>query len=453
MKTRLTLAIFLLLAAALSACAPTIEPDATNSPQPAPVKPRVSEFPSASPPTAEGEITSVSNSEIRFLPGHADLATAPHIDIPLAGKPAWIAGIPFENGSAWAAALEDGTLQAFFVTDIDYMTLAISPEQLPPGMPLTIYSKDGKLFPLTAPGADASPLSALILLDPTLPGIAYIAENGDLVLWQREQETRLPVNALPDSRILADRDGRLLLLSNPTERYPHGVLGDGLEAAGVTLVEIYPEPRIGHTITIPEPDVIEGITPIWADMNSDGEREIILTLSNVEHGARIAAFRENGSLLAEGPAVGAGFRWRHQLVVAPFGEAGENLLAVVRTPHIGGVLEFYRLNGNKFEIVTEIPGFSTHTIGSRALFTGQAGDFDNDGQVELLAPDQGQTRLGIVSTDGAVTWLELNAELVTNLAAVTLTDSDKVVLAVGLSNNTLRLWLPQAASTIAFWDL
>jgi kynureninase len=130
------------------------------------------------------------------------------------------------------------------------------------------------------------------------------------------------------------------------------------------------------------------------------------------------------------------------LVAAPFGGAGENLLAVVRTPHIGGVLEFYRLNGNKFEIVTETHDFSTHTIGSRNLFTVQACDFDKDGQVELLAPDQGQTRLGIVNMDGAVTWLELNAELVTNLASVTSPNSDNLVLAAGLSNNTLRLWLP-----------
>lgn len=371
------------------------------------------------------------------------------MDIPLSGQPTWIAGVPFENGSAWAVAFENGVLQAFLVTLDGYTQIAISPAQISPGMPLTIYAQGGNLFALTAPGADASPLSPPVPLDDQLQSIAYIATSGDLVLWQNGHETRLPVDALPDSRILADGNGMLLLLSNPTERYGHGVLGDGLEAAGITLVETAPEVRIAQIISIPEPDVIEGIYPLWEDLNGDGQREIIVTLSNAQAGARIVAYREGPSagsgqavLLAEGPSVGTGFRWRHQLLVAPFGEGGESLLAVVRTPHIGGVLEFYRLEGNRLEIVTEIPGFSTHSIGSRNLVTALAGDLDDDGQIELLAPDQTHMRLGIVSIDGKTTWLDLNAKLATNLAAVTLTDSGRVTIAAGLANNTLRLWLP-----------
>lgn len=79
----------------------------------------------------------------------------------------------------------------------------------------------------------------------------------------------------------------------------------------------------------------------WEDLNGDGQREIIVTLSNAQVGTRIITFREDGGLLAEGPSVGIGFRWRHQLLVPPFGETGKSLLAVVRTPHIGGMLEFY----------------------------------------------------------------------------------------------------------------
>ena len=334
-------------------------------------------------------------------------------------------------------------MQPFTIDSSGYAQAAIYPEKLPPGAPLTVYSNNGELFALTAPGADASPLTPPVLIDPDPPKIAYIATNGDLVIWGGNKETRLPVNALPDARILADEHARLLLLSNSTDRYTHGVLGDEIEAAGITLVETNPEPRIIQTISIPEPDVIEGIYPTWADLNNDGEREIIVTLSNAQDGARIVAFREDGSILAEGPPIGTGFRWRHQLVAAPFGEAGETLLAGVRTPHIGGVVEFYRLNGNKLEIVNTVEGFSTHTIGSRNLFTAQAGDFDNDGQVELLAPDQSHTRLGIVGMeDENITWLDLDAELVTNLAAVTTPASGNVSLAVGLSNNVLSIWIP-----------
>jgi len=443
MKTKPTLPFFLFLTIVLVACAPSVAPNATTSPPPAPVNPTYSILPTISPPTANHEIEFISNNQIHLLPIHADLKTAAQIEIPLAGKPVWVAGIPFETGSAWAVTLEDGSIQAFLVDINDYAQTAISPNKLPKSTPLTIYSQAGQLFALTSPDADASPLTEPILIDSSNLQKAYIATDGDLVIWQNGQEIRLPADALPDSRILTDGQGRLLLLSNPTERYTHGVLGDELEAAGITLVETNPEPSIVQTISIPEPDVIEGIYPIWADLNNDGKLEIIVTLSNAQSGARIAAFHEDGRLLAEGPAVGMGFRWRHQLVVAPFGDSRENLLAVVRTPHIGGIVEFYRLNGDKLEIVSQIPGVSTHSIGSRNLFTAQAGDFDNDGQVELLAPDQSHTRLGIVGIDGeSITWLNLDAELVTNLAAITFPDSDNVVLAAGLSNNTLRIWLP-----------
>ena len=456
MKTRLTLPLFLFLTLIFSACAPTLEHDASDIipeggfPSPAPASITSSELPTISPITTGSPIEFISANNIRFLSAQADLASARQINIPLPGKPVWVAGIPQEDGSAWAVAFEDGSLSAYFVNPSGYTQVAIIPEQLPPGAPLTIYSRDGDLFALTAPGTDAAPLALPVLLGADLPKIAYIATDGDLVIWQADQETRLPVEALPDSRILADEHGRLLFLSNPTDRYTHGVLGDNIEATGITLVETNPEAKILQTIHIPGTDVIEGIYPIWADLNNDGEREIIVTLSNAQDGARIVAFREDPStssgqaaLLAEGPAIGIGYRWRHQLVVAPFGESGENLLAVVRTPHIGGVVEFYRLNENKLEIVNTIPGISTHSIGSRNLFTAQAGDFDNDGQVEVLAPDQSHTRLGIVGMDNDdFTWIDLEADLVTNLAAITFPDSGKISIAAGLSNNVLRIWLP-----------
>jgi len=433
MKTKLTLLILLL---ALTACS-TGQPAASGTPTPAPVSPTPIPSPRINPSAAEGEITAISSNAMRFLPVRTDLAFLTPIDIPLAGNPVWTAGIPFQDGFAWAVALEDGSLQAFSVDTSGYAQAAISPENLPASSPLTIYSQGGQLFALSAP-SDVSPFDQPILLDEN--ALAYIATNGDLVITREGAETRLPVNALPDSLLVYNRN-RLLFLSGPTERYSHGVLGDSLEATGITLVQTSPEVSILNTIPVPAADVIEGLYPTWVDMNLDGQLEIIVTLSNAQDGARMVAFHEDGSIAAEGPAIGTGYRWRHQLMSAPFGEAGKTLLAVIRTPHIGGVLEFYRLNGDKLEIVAEIPGLSSHSIGSRNLFTVQAGDFDRDGQVELLAPDQSHTRLGIVGVDGVSHWIELDAELATNLAAVTIPASDRFALAAGLSNNVLRIWL------------
>ena len=438
MKTKLTLPLLLFLALSLSACSPNADLPASPAPQPAPAIPTLTNNPGITPPATDEGITAISSNSMRFLPVHTDLASAAQIDIPLAGKPLWVAGIPFEDGSAWAVALSDGSLQAFYVAKNDYTPLSISPAQLTPGSHLTIYAQNGRLFALTAP-PDASPLTTPILLDGNK--LAYIATSGELVITQDGGETRLPVNALPDS-LLIDNLNRLLLLSNPTDSYTHGVLGDAIEATSITLLQTDPEVKILNTIAIPAPDVIEGIYPIWADMNIDGELEIIVTLSNAQDGARMVAFHEDGSIVAEGPPIGTGYRWRHQLMVAPFRKSSEMLLAVVRTPHIGGVVEYYHLSGNKLEIVAEVPGISTHSIGSRNLFTAQAGDFDDDGLAELLAPDRSHTQLGIVGIDGETQRLELGAELCTNLSAVILPDSGESVLAAGLSNNALRVWLP-----------
>ncbi len=436
MKTKLLLFFSLLLF--LVACSPSVDTSPTSTPTTqAPLEATL-----PSPILADREIDFVSNTHIQHIATQTDLLSAIQIDIPLAQPPAWIAGIPHTDGTIWAVAFDDGNLSAYLVDKNGYEELEVTPDKIAAGMPLTIYSSGGLLYALSPLSADAAPFSPPVLIKEGSPDTAHIASNGDLVIQQGDAITHLSVNALPDSRILVDEEGRFLFLSQPTNGYDHGVLGDGIEATGITLVATQPEPKILQTISISAGDVIEGIYPIWADLNDDGEREIIVTLSNAQEGARIVAYREDGSLLAESEPIGTGYRWRHQLVATPFGENDDMLLAVVRTPHIVGVIEYYRLNGNSLEIVETTSGFSTHSIGSRNLFTAQAGDFDNDGKIELLIPDQSHTRLGIVGLDGEpVAWLNLNAELITNLAAVEMPENKQVVTAGGLSTNVLRVWV------------
>jgi len=74
-----------------------------------------------------------------------------------------------------------------------------------------------------------------------------------------------------------------------------------------------------------------------------------------------------------------------------------------------------------------------------------AGDFDGDGAVELLVPDQAQESLGAIrrTNDGAMTaWsIPFEGTLSTNLAAVTL-PGGVLALGAGLEEGVLRLWLP-----------
>jgi hypothetical protein len=133
------------------------------------------------------------------------------------------------------------------------------------------------------------------------------------------------------------------------------------------------------------------------------------------------------------------------LAVAPFGPNGETEIATVLTPHIGGVVEFYQLVDNRLEVVARIPGYSTHIIRSRNLDMALAADFDSDGRIELLVPNQQFDTLGAISrtVEGAeVTWsVPVGGRITTNIAAVKLTD-EKFVVGVGNSEKMLRLWIP-----------
>jgi hypothetical protein len=381
----------------------------------------------------------------RFVHGEGSLPDTQSLDIQLAGTPKWLVAAPFGDGSVWAAVLDDGRVQAFSISNGVAEGVLITPPQLPPGMPPVLIVDGGELMIVRNLTPEASVLTHPVPLPPSGDHFAFITSNGVLVITGQDESYRINVDAMEDARILTDGTGRWLLLTNGTNNYDHGVLGDRIEAAGFTLVGLFPEPGIITSIMLEDSTVIEGIAPIWADLNGDGLREIIVTQSDVQDGAQIVVYGEDGSILAVGPPIGQGYRWRHQLAVAPFAPTGHLELAVVRTPHIGGIVEFYQMVGDKLSITAQTPGFSTHTIGSRNLDNALAGDFDGDGRIELLLPDQAHTTLGALRRTGdraELVWsLSLDGRISTNLAAVTISNG-RIGVGVGTENNILRLWVP-----------
>jgi hypothetical protein len=435
MNKFLPLHIGFIIILSLTACSPGIEPrpdatqqsEATGTPQPTKSAVQIPEK------TILGT-TQNNLLDNHLVEGSIDLKTASVLDIPVDGVPLWLVSVRFQDGAIFAVILENGNSQAFKVSKSSYEPFAISSVQISTDAPPLLAISDGDVQ-FILPLADASPLTNPLLINDM---VASIAINGDLVLGNSTIQKRLPIDALPDARILMDDNNRLLILTQPTNRYDHGVLGDDMEAAGITLIETKPEIRLVRTISIEAPDVIEGLSPIWADLDQDGVLDIIVTLSNNQSGSRIVAFREDGTMLAESSAIGTGYRWRHQIAFAAFGDKSQSYLASIRTPHIGGVVEFFQFSDGKLETVSEINGFSSHSIGSRNLDSAIAGDFNNDGICELLAPTQNLSSLGVISLGGVITVLPLDGVLTSNLSTISVNGS--IIVGAGTQGN-LRIWL------------
>ena len=180
-------------------------------------------------------------------------------------------------------------------------------------------------------------------------------------------------------------------------------------------------------IDIAEPDVVEGVAPILADVDGDGAIEVVVTLSNSDGGARLAAYELNGSLVAESAPIGRGNRWRNQLAVGPFGPGGKTEIVDVRTPHLGGIVQAFQLrnsgDGVTLERVAASAGeFTSHPLGSRNVDMGVALDANADSALDVLVAAFSRDRLiALTRTDRDGGWREvatvdLPGQLASNIA-------------------------------------
>lgn len=156
-----------------------------------------------------------------------------------------------------------------------------------------------------------------------------------------------------------------VILTGNSESYPHGILGDIIESNGF---HIYRKDRLLVKYQLPKDRVFETLRPLIADLipEHDGV-EIILTSSDKRSGSRVDAFSLKGELLTSSKPIGQGFRWLHIIGVMSLGKSNTPYLSVVKTPHIGGVLELLYWNGNELTIEASLDNISTHKIGSDNL--------------------------------------------------------------------------------------
>jgi hypothetical protein len=211
-------------------------------------------------------------------------------------------------------------------------------------------------FAVIAVAADADGRSHVLRLE---------AQAGG---WR--ETARSAHEVLPDARPLqfdpgggaSDDNGHVVVFASPdAQRYRHGVLGDAIEPRSILLLERHGLEPMAR-LELPAPYVFEDIAPrpiAWRG------RRALLTVRAGPQGAQLAVVARAGDgsrfeLAALGEPIGTRHRW-----LSPSSDGV--LLWAVHTPHLGGVVQRYRSDGDR--LVGEVVGHgvSNHAIGEREL--------------------------------------------------------------------------------------
>ncbi|ARP98832.1 FG-GAP repeat domain-containing protein [Pseudorhodoplanes sinuspersici] len=245
-----------------------------------------------------------------------------------------------------------------------------------------------------------------------------------------------PEGALPDTRIATSRTIARAWLVEPTRRYAHGVLGDAIEAGGLTI-----ESRDGNrkTLKLGSDAVFEDIEPRIATIG--GMERIVVVKSYLDRGSAIAVIdAASASVIGETPPIGRASAWRNPAGIADYDGDGATDIAAVRQPHVVGGLELWSWRDGKLAKTVEVPDVSNHVIGSRAIRMTATADFDGDGRPDLAIPDFSRRTLRLIAFAPSVrdiARVALPARIVTDLALVRLRGRPAIL--AGLENGQLVL--------------
>ena len=280
-------------------------------------------------------------------------------------------------------------------------------------------------------------------------GNHYRIEGWPLAIWPLDRYR--PAKPVQRSEMLPDgvvsrgtRNVRAAWLINATKRYGHGVLGDAIEAGGLAV-----EDPVGAVARyqLPGDTVFEDRLARIVDVDGDGNDEILTVKTYLRSGAAVAVFDfEHGKLkpLAESESIGLAHRWLNPVGAADFDGDGKVEIAVVRTPHIGGILMFYRLESGKLREVARYRGFSNHRMGSRMLGLSAIADFNHDGVADIAVPTADRRTLRLVGFAGGqlseIGRIEHErGEIATDIVARDLTGNGRPDLIYGLSSGYLTV--------------
>ena len=375
-----------------------------------------------------------------------DIAT---IDVDLRGVPLWAVGYAMET-AVWHVALEGGHLQVVEVSlDGHARTLAYESGWFQGAQPPVVGVSMIEGTYVLRSDASVSSLSHPIPVNDF--EVLYINSAGDLVLGREEGiVATLPVMAPPYARLVMNSRGQVALYANATDRASGG---DWMAARALLIVLARDgQIQILTRTDLPGEDIYRGISPFWADIDDDGIEDLVTMVSRDPLGERMRVYMWDGAGIRQeidGPPFGKGEIWRQPFSAGPFGFSGQIEIAAMFMSSAGGVIEFFRSDGDFFKRTAGMQGFSANIINARNLDQTAAGDFNGNGRPEVLALEASRRGVAAVerSAVGAeLAWrLDAGAEITTNFAPVELLDG-RLALAVGTQDNRLRVWLPRPAA-------
>jgi len=195
------------------------------------------------------------------------------------------------------------------------------------------------------------------------------------------------------------------LYAAPTSAYPHGILGDALEAQQL-LVHVDSKLYVLH---LADDYVFEDIQPRLVDVDQDGQPEIITIRSHVERGAGILIYKIVGDELLEYAwvsEIGRANRWLNIAAIYDLNGDDQVDLAWVQTPHIGGTLHVTSIKPGELMPVSSQSRYSNHSIGERNLclsvlsFIKDDTNGNGEGEIRLFIPTQDKAAIQSFKFDG-----------------------------------------------------
>jgi hypothetical protein len=183
--------------------------------------------------------------------------------------------------------------------------------------------------------------------------------------------------------------------TDAVDRYGHFALGKPHEYAAVVATT---DSGLSMRFELPAGLVFEDLAPRIVRVDSGAEPQLLTIVSGRDGGARLMLVKRDGDKLiqaAQSAPIGTSMRWMNPVAVADLDGDGQVEIAAVITPHIGGTLKIFRLEGKRLVEIAALGNFSNHVYGSTEL--GLSTVVELTGRIMLLVPDAGRRRLRLVA--------------------------------------------------------